>query len=462
MIPLSIRGKFALWACVLAGVVVIVFAGGTLLNLYHEQLEAVDIEVDIHRRQLAGLQPAELRSKSPRELVGLEPLLRIAVFDSHGQVLHRSADLSETIMRGLAAGAAPQTVRDSAGASWRVSAFRLDDHAVALAYQLKEVLEVVDSLLISYALSLPVVLVVAALGGWWVAGRALEPLRGLTAAAESIKVDALDRRVPVTSPEDEIQRLATVLNAMLARVERGYRQAQRFAADASHELRTPLTIMHGEIERLLRTPELPSATEGKLLSLQEEIARLDRITQQLLLLARLDSGDFPLARSPFDFSDMVRAACEDAELLAAGKEITVTTEIAAGVILSGDAANLRRVVLTLLDNATRYNEPKGQVRCILTAQASEKVELRVGNTGPGIPPDSRRQLFQRFFRADPARQRGGHGLGLSLAQEIVRAHGGQVYCNAEAATGWTEFVVILPSGSEGRTSSLRDSNSVPP
>jgi two-component system heavy metal sensor histidine kinase CusS len=317
------------------------------------------------------------------------------------------------------------------------------DHRVLLAFQLDEVIEVVSHLLLAYAISLPFVLALAGLGGWWVAGRALVPLRGLTVAAETIGVDALDHRVPVPPSGDELARLATVLNAMLTRLEHGLRQAQRFAADASHELRTPLTVMHGEIERLLHAPRLDPALEPKLLSLQEEIARLNRITQQLLLLARFDSGAFPLARERTDFSELVTAACEDAELLAAERRLTIHPQIVSGLEVHGDPAHLRRAVLTLLDNATRYNHDGGRVECRLLA-TDTGVEWRVGNTGPGIPADAVPQLFQRFFRADPARQRGGHGLGLSLAREIARAHHGDLALAPRTAPGWTEFVLTIP------------------
>jgi signal transduction histidine kinase len=288
-----------------------------------------------------------------------------------------------------------------------------------------------------------VVLVVAALGGWWVAGRALAPLRDLTAAAESIRAVRLDRRVPVAPANDEIRRLADVLNAMLGRLEKSFEHAQRFAADASHELRTPLTIMHGEIERLLRTPNLDRMHEEKLLSLQEEIGRLDRITEHLLLLARFDTGNVAMRREPVDFSALVAGTCEDAELLAEAQAITLTTHVGPGIIVAGDDAHLRRVVLTLLDNAVRYNHVNGKVESTLELR-STGVELRVRNTGPGVPESGRAQLFQRFFRVDPARGRGGHGLGLSLAREIARAHDGEIELGPNVQEGWTEFILTLP------------------
>jgi two-component system, OmpR family, heavy metal sensor histidine kinase CusS len=203
-------------------------------------------------------------------------------------------------------------------------------------------------LLLAFGFSLPLVLFVAALGGWWVAGRALQPLHEFTEAAERIGAEHLNRRVEVPATDDEIRRMATVLNAMLGRLEKSFRQAQRFAADASHELRTPLTIMDGEVERLLREPALPAETERRLLSLQEEIARLQRITEQMLLLARFDAGGTGALHAPVDFSTAVRVACDDAELLATANGLTIQAEVAPNVTVRGNDGHLRQLLLNLL------------------------------------------------------------------------------------------------------------------
>ncbi|MBI5690171.1 MAG: HAMP domain-containing protein [Verrucomicrobia bacterium] len=443
MRPITIQAKFAYWAAALAGGVVVLFAGGMLISLYHGQIEAVDLETAVHRREITQLSREQLRQKSPQELIGLEPLMAIAVTDENRRLLRRSEQLPDPLARLAASAQPPRTIRDESGRRWRFVSFPVDHYLVTLGYQLDEVMSLVSQLLLSSALLFPVVLAVAGCGGWWVANRALRPLRDLSTTAAGIGVTALDRRVPVPPASDEVQRLATVINAMLARLEIGFHQAQRFAADASHELRTPLTIMHGEIERLLRTPQLDPTLEPKLLSLQEEIARLDRITQQLLLLTRFDSGDMPLNLETTNLSDLVLLACEDAELLAAPRRLSLQRQVTPSLVVQGDPAHLRRAVLTLLDNATRYNHDDGRVECHLVCHGAA-VALRVRNTGPGIPPEARPQLFQRFFRADPARQRGGHGLGLSLAREIARAHRGDLVLAPSASEAWTEFVLTLP------------------
>jgi heavy metal sensor kinase len=443
MKPLPIRWKFALWGAALVGMVLVAFAGVTLLNLYREELHSVDLALETEARHIETLTQPDILEKTLEELVQFQPWFAVAEFDADGRIARRSSGLPEPLARAALARDGVHTARATAGQAWRIKTFRRGAFTYVLAHALDEVNDITRDLLISYVLSLPVALLVAAVGGWWVAGRALRPLRELTTAAEGVRAERLDWRVPASAANDEIRRLADVLNAMLARLEKSFQQSQRFAADASHELRTPLTIMHGEIEQLLRAPQLDPSHEGTLLSLQEEIGRLNRITEHLLLLARFDGGNAGIRREPVDFSALISGACEDAELLASAHDVELSAEVAPNIMVTGDAAHLRRVALALLDNATRYNYAGGKVRCTLDARDGS-AELRVGNTGPGIPEASRGQLFQRFFRVDPARARGGHGLGLSLSREIARAHGGSLELDRSAPDDWTEFVVTLP------------------
>jgi len=286
---------------------------------------------------------------------------------------------------------------------------------------------------------------VVVIGSWWATGRALRPFSSLAGAIEGIHSDHLERRVPEYPAKDEIQRLASSFNALLARLEKSFAQTKRFAADASHELRTPLTIMRGEIDRVLRQPELAAAMQATLFSLQEEIARLDRITEQLLQLARFDAGQIVLKRVPVDCSALVAEACDDAELLAAAAAATLSVDIDPHLRVEGDSVHLRRLFLNLLDNACKHNRSEGRVSCSLK-KVEEHVVLRIGNTGPGIPAEMRDRVFERFFRADPSRPNTrGHGLGLALCWEIVELHGGHLSLGEATMPDWTEFEVRLPA-----------------
>jgi signal transduction histidine kinase len=202
--------------------------------------------------------------------------------------------------------------------------------------------------------------------------------------------------------------------------------------------------MQGELEALLTRTDITPAVESKLLSLQEEIARLNRITEHLLLLARFDTGRAAAIREPVDLSDLVREACEDAEMLASAHQVLLAVSVTPGVRVNGDPRQLRRVLLNLLDNACKFNVPGGLVRCSLE-RLGDAAHLTVANTGPGVVPEMRPRLFERFFRADPSRARAGHGLGLSLCREIIQAHGGQITLTDGPTDAPTAFAFTLPA-----------------
>ncbi len=330
------------------------------------------------------------------------------------------------------------------GVRLRVGEFIEDDTTLLLAAEPKDADQDVRELLEGYALALPFVLLLAGGGGWWLAGRALQPMVQITRKAELITADRLAERLPETGAPDEITRHVRVLNGMLDRLERSFLQANRFAADASHELRTPLTILRGEVEQALHVEDLAPAQEAFLVNLQEQLVALQKITENLLLLARFDAGKIPLEKSLVDLSALVTEVAEDAELLAAPGELKVEVWAPAGVRVPGDPVLLRRVLLNLVDNAVRYNRPGGLIKIALEGSAKE-AHFRVGNTGAGISAGQRDDLFKRFHRlnADRGRATGGSGLGLSLCREIATAHKGRIELTA-SDTDWTEFTVHLP------------------
>lgn len=440
----SLRFRFALGAVGLATVVVALFATGTFLHIREEQFEAVDLELMAEARHLSDTH----RDSPSSAVISYQPWISFALQDAQGHVIQKSAKLPPALLQETLGDppARPRTLH-SADASWRIAVYPLDTvngrHRLVLGYDLKEVYEILDEMLVAYLVGTLLVLALSALGGAWLSGRMLAPVARLTAAAEAIDIHGLDQRVPVPPAHDELQRLALRLNAMLERIEQGVGQARRFSADASHELRTPLTIMRGELDRLLHSGSLPPEHEARVLRLQEATARLQRITETLLLLARLDSGAAASQHAPLDFSALVLETGEDAALLAEGRTIRLEFDMPPGLFVKGDPEQLRRLVLNLLDNAIRYNHPGGHVTCRLALTAADRVELRVANPGPGLPEELRTRLFERFSRGDPAHGVGGHGLGLALAREIARAHGGELRLASPSGTMLTEFVFIL-------------------
>jgi two-component system heavy metal sensor histidine kinase CusS len=299
-------------------------------------------------------------------------------------------------------------------------------------------------LLYSYLMVSPVVVIVVAAGSWWMARRALRPVAEITRAAAAITADRLDARLPEPAAADEIGLHIRVLNEMLDRLQRSFEQARRFSADASHELRTPLAILRGEIEEALRSGQFGADQERFLVGLLEQTAGLKKITDNLLLLARLDAGAATLRLTTTDLSALVTNALEDAGMIASSRRIDVSAEVAAGITVDGDSVLLGRMALNLIDNAVRYNRDGGAIRLRLREGAGEAV-LTISNTGPGIPEARRGDLFRRFFRLEDDRNSGtgGSGLGLSLCREIAAAHGGTIELGP-GGSDLTEFRVRLP------------------
>ncbi len=446
MKPLPIRVKFALWSGLALTLAIGALAGGTLFNLYRKQVRESDENIATENKELQGFLPG----RRPEEISWeLDPNMGWTVFDEQGRMLRHDGIITEAAARpALAATGIVSTGSWRSG--WRVKAIPAGpNRTFVVGYEMVRVHAALEDLVVAYLWSLPLVFVVVVGGVWWVTGRALAPFRALADGIEEVKSDGLDRRVAEPVAQDEIRRLATSFNALLARMQKSFAQTRRFAADASHELRTPLTIMRGEVECILREPQLPAKAVERLVSVQTEIARLDRITGQLLDLARFDAGEIVFKAEDVAYTELLAEACEDAELLAAGASVSLEIKLAPGVRMKGDAHHLRRLFLNLLDNACKYNRPAGSVRCELRAENDAAV-LTVANTGPGIRGELRERIFERFFRADASRPgTSGHGLGLALCWEIVELHGGRLTLLEPATTGWTTFEVRLPTNGRG-------------
>jgi len=308
----------------------------------------------------------------------------------------------------------------------------------------KEASELIRDLARAYLTALPVAVLVAAFGVWWITRKSLQPLQDVANAAEQIHAKALGQRLPQPSVNDEIGRLVRVLNEAFDRLERSFAQATRFSSDASHELKTPLTIMRGEIESALRSEVDGLQIESLLDGLLEQTERLSDIVEKLLLLSRADAGALTLRKDPVDFSAMCRELAEDAEILALRKKITTKFDISPAITVYADESYLRRILLNLLDNAVKYNVEGGAVSISLGKSDSLAV-FRIANTGPEIPLEHENRIFERFYRADPSRSSDtvGSGLGLSICRELVLAHGGDIRLE-RVQPGWTAFTMTLP------------------
>ncbi|MEZ6185505.1 MAG: HAMP domain-containing sensor histidine kinase [Planctomycetota bacterium] len=327
---------------------------------------------------------------------------------------------------------------------WRVGSFPLGTHTLHMAVNLSTFEARAHEVKRTFLVALAAVLLLSGAGGWWVARRALLPVTALGDAAEQITAVHLDRRIPEHGADEEFARLIKVFNAMLERLQGSYLQAVRFSADASHELKTPLAVIQGEVETALGQVADGSPAQAALGSILEEIQRLKGLMHALLVFSRLDAGTLQLQRQPFDLADCVRETCEDSADLA--PELRFTVECPEALPVEADPSLLPSVVRNLIGNASKYNAPDGWVQVTLTREG-DLARLRVANSGPVIAPEHQQAIFERFFRADPSRTGGGHGLGLALAREFARAHGGEVSL-VESGEAGTVFELTLAARGE--------------
>jgi heavy metal sensor kinase len=312
----------------------------------------------------------------------------------------------------------------------------------------------------SLAALMPVALLLAGGGGWLLARRALRPVDQMTTAARRIEAEHLAQRLDGAEVNDELGRLARTLNEMLARLESRFEQVRRFSADASHELRTPLTVLKGEIEVALRTQRSAEEYRRVLASTLEEVERMARMVDELLLLSRADAGALRWESEQVELDRLVEEVAKQADVLARPKEVRVSLTEMAPLMVRGDAHRLKQLLLNLADNAVKYTGPGGQVSLGLRAVTAEGrpaeasaedqgtgeyAEIVVRDTGVGISADDLPRIFERFYRADPARSRqaAGAGLGLCISKTIAEAHGGRIEVQSAPGVGST-FRVLLP------------------
>jgi signal transduction histidine kinase len=294
-----------------------------------------------------------------------------------------------------------------------------------------------------FHVGLPAVLL-GLLGGWWLTRRALAPVAALTGAVEKIHENNLAGKIPRSGNGDELDRLTEVFNAMTARLDGSFQRIREFTLHASHELKTPLTVMHGELEMELNETNLPAAHREHLASQLDEVQRLTKIVDALTLLTKADAGQIALKSEPVALDEIVRDVFADAQILAKPANLSVVLSACEAVKINGDKHRLRQLLLNLADNAVKYNQPAGTIEFSLR-RVGATAELKIANTGAGIPPKILPRVFERFFRGDPAHNSAvdGCGLGLSIAQWIVSAHNGSVKIESQPMK-LTTVTVSLP------------------
>jgi two-component system OmpR family sensor kinase len=294
----------------------------------------------------------------------------------------------------------------------------------------------------------PLALIVAGFGGWFLARQSLSPVVAMAERARRIGVEDLSGRLPVVNPRDELGRLAETFNELLGRLESSLTLQRQFMADASHELRTPVATARTAASVALQQPRRDEADYRQTLEIvEQQTIRLSRIVDDMFTLARADAGNYPVRSTAMYLDEVVDDVVRAARVLASPKDVAIEAVTEPSAAYTGDEDLIRRLIVNLLDNAVRHAPRSSTVRAELH-RALQGYTISVTDCGPGIPPEVRPHLFERFYRVSAARERGqsdgGAGLGLALARWIANVHGGDVAL-AHSSEDGTTFTVSLPS-----------------
>ena len=454
MSRLPIRMRLALaFALVMAvvfaavGAILYVRLGDTLDERIADTLEARAIEL------------ASTFDVTSAVVAGEEGLAQ--VLESDGSVVAGSsaaaeaALLSEAQLERARAGSIVAEV-EVAGAEFRLLAIPVDDRIAVVGEPLDDRDEALDGLMAQLLVILPIALLVSSVIGYLVAGAALRPVEAMRRRAAEISADRPEGRLPLPRADDEISRLGETLNEMLDRLDAGLARERRFVADASHELRTPLATLQTELELAARRPRTQAELELALRSAGEEVERLVRLAEDLLVLARADEGDLAIRAERIEARDLLANVARRQSARAASAARVIDVSAPADLALVGDRRRLEQALENFVDNALQHGA--GTVRLDARA-ANGVVVLAVSDEGSGFPLDFIPHAFERFSRADAARSGGGAGLGLAIADAIARAHGGTAHA-ANAAEGGADVWLSLPSGLNAVDALRADSDDV--
>jgi len=454
---LTIKTKIIIAYTLVFGVMLVLFAYFIYRDTKEAETATIDARLETHAAKIISELEEESDSSAPvevRAILGIpaEGLtgLRIQLFDQSGKTVVPDSVLQQcptTNWKEAVAGRRQREVLRIGGQEYRGLwiPIELNDKypaAVQLAASLAEVDTNLRRLLFFFFMGIPLALIVAALAAYVVTRMAFRPILGMVETARRITARDLHHRLALPAARDEVRLLGETLNDMIGRIEASFRSQEQFVADASHEIRTPLTVICSELEFAERRVTEPSVKESIQTSLSE-IDRLAKLTDSLLLLARLDASQLKLNLQPVRLDELLVECVHLARSIADKKNIRMRVDLEEALTLQADRERMKSIILNLLDNAVKYSGSGTTVSVSLT-RGNSSAMLSVADQGPGIPADALTDIFKRFYRVDASRtQIEGSGLGLAIVERLVELHGGRISVQSEAGKG-TTFTVELP------------------
>lgn len=456
----SIGVRLTLWYLAIFALGEIIFGAGMWFILRNNVLDMVDDDLE---SQVEDLKSFLATQKNDASLVKLQQDFAekyaiehsgdyLAVYTADGSMLYRSAFLEAHPSVVLPPHQITRTISRSRRIDKRPFRFLFENldvngrtYTVEVGIPADDAFETLELFRFYLLLFAPLLLLLAAGLGYWMSRRALAPVDALVRTAREVSGTNLNSRLQKLRTGDELQRLSDTLNEMLDRIETAFLRVTEFTADASHELRTPVSLIRTEAELALRRSRKEEEYRESLRHILLEAERTTALIEQLLAVARSDSGRESVNLQPLNLSQILRDVAEGWRQVALMRDVNLTAEIGdQNAFVRGDETLIRRLAEILLDNAFKYTPSPGSVRLRLE-QTGNKAVLVVCDSGLGIAPEEQTKIFERFYRVDKARSRaqGGAGLGLSIAQWIVAQHGGSIRVESNMGAG-AEFRVELP------------------
>ncbi len=460
----SIRVRLTLWYIFILGCTLTLFSSLVYYQMSRSLYKSVDHKILTISEVIASSMSPHSRSlfsdleKKLAKQVGRQPTAKfIQLLDRSGNIGGKSLNLknkrlpvSFEALQNAAKGIITYETKEVFGEPLRIITYPVKRPGtgirsiVQVATSLAGVKDTLRRLVLILVSVVPLALIIASIGGIFLANKVLKPVNEINRITREITSKNLELRVPQPTTHDELSQLVETINGMIERLEKSFKQIQQFTADASHELKTPLTILKGEAELALRKDRKPEEYRQYLRSSLEEINRLTRLVQDLLVLSRADTGRLVLHKEPVDLTTLVDACCEQCRFLGENRKVQIISYHEAEAWILGDPYRLKQMLFNLVENAIKYSESGGKVE-ILTTRNGKYVNVLVRDEGVGIEEKDIPYIFDRFYRVDKSRSReaGGTGLGLSICKWIAEAHGGKITVESTPEQG-SCFTVWLP------------------
>ena len=453
MRTLSLRARLTLWYTITLVLVLTLFGTDVLIEQKRLGIRRTDQELESVNATLANIFREELRELDTPDVAAREAkdAMRslgddVVILDASGRALATQLDrLTLADLMPVESMPSVATI-DVASGQWRVHSRRITiaggTFTLIVARSLTDLAREQREVREAMFVVIPLALLLAGAGGWWLASLGLRPVTQMARRASSIPLSGLEDLGPAPR-DDELGQLARAFNGLVARLRGALETQRQFMADASHELRTPVSIIRTAADVTLGRERRDEAEyRDALATTAAQARRLGRLVDDMLVLARADSGAYPLTPVTLYLDDVVEECRRAVGVLASARGVTVKTHGPSDVSIRGDEELLRRLILNLLQNAIQHS-PSGGLVSVDVAPNASRVYVRVADTGTGIPESDRSRIFERFVQLDPSRRTEGTGLGLPIAKWIAEAHHGSLTVESTGPAGST-FCVVLP------------------